>query len=288
MKAHHHILLSGITIASVFLSSVSACRSAQNAVAYPDSTGNGTSTTIITPATDASLVPAMVAANQLDWNTLQASGTVRLGGKQSFSSSMTLRMVKNQSIYISLRPLLGIEVGKLLITGDSLLVVDKYHKRYIAENVSLITNGVPITVGTLQDVFLGRAFVIGSGTLSDDNSDMVSAQAGDDHFTLTPNEQPHDFTYGFHVTQQGHISALEIVPRKDVPYLAHYDDVQNTPAGQVATHVQVKALIKGNEFIIELDLNRLKWNENVNIDTTMPSNYKRIDGHQIVSIMEQQ
>ena len=42
-------------------------------------------------------------------------------------------------------------VGTLLITGgDTLLVIDKLHKRYILESAKLLTSGIPIDVSTLQ------------------------------------------------------------------------------------------------------------------------------------------
>ena len=98
---------------------------------------------------------------------MQTGGNIKLSAGSSFSSAIQVRMVRDQAIYISLRPMLGIEVGRLLITADSLYAVDKVHKRYIAEKVSMLTSGIPVTVSEVQDMFLGRPFIIGKGTLSE-------------------------------------------------------------------------------------------------------------------------
>ena len=104
-----------------------------------------------------------IAEATADWSTLSAGGTIGIGGAKNFSSKMQMRMERGKSIYISLRPLLGIEVGRLVVVGDSVIVIDKLHKRYIAANASLLTNGVPVDVTTLQDIFLGRPCVLGQG-----------------------------------------------------------------------------------------------------------------------------
>ena len=112
-------------------------------------------TTTTTTMTDTELCDAVLATLG-DWQTMQTSGNITLNASSSFSSAIQMRMVHNQAIYISLRPVLGIEVGKLIITADSLYAVDKVHKRYIAEKVSILTSGIPVTVSEVQDMFLGR------------------------------------------------------------------------------------------------------------------------------------
>ena len=59
-----------------------------------------------------------------DWSTFRTSGKIVIGGKQQFSSSMQLSMVKGKSISVSIRPLLGIEMGKIFITSDSIIVLN--------------------------------------------------------------------------------------------------------------------------------------------------------------------
>ena len=67
-------------------------------------------------------------ATYTDWTTLSTSGTVTLGGKNPFSSAMQITMVRGKSVNVSIRPLLGIEMGRIYITGDSVVVVNKVEK----------------------------------------------------------------------------------------------------------------------------------------------------------------
>lgn len=233
-----------------------------------------------------------LAAGQVGWTSMQASGNVKVGGAQSFSSAMQMRMIRDKAIYISLRPLLGIEVGKIVITQDSLLVVDKYHKRFIAEPISLITNGIPITVSTMQDIFLGRAFILGSGSLSSSNMQLANLVADGEQCRLIPVDNPKGFTYGFAIDHNNHVTALEVQPtsgKVTTPYRASYSNVQSTLAGVIAHHAEVSANVSGTAFTLAIDMKNVTWNTaNVNIDTSKPQGYKRMNGQQITSILESQ
>ena len=150
-----------IAILIVLAATMAACGSIKKAASVTDTTTTTTTTNNYMSTLDA------VIATLGDWQTMQAGGNIKLTAGSSFSSSIQVRMVRDQSIYISLRPMLGIEVGKLIITADSLFAVDKVHKRYIAEKVSILTSGIPVTVSDVQDIFLGRPFILGKGPLKE-------------------------------------------------------------------------------------------------------------------------
>jgi len=176
MKNNHCILIISIIIALTALST--SCGTVNKAKANGSAQMGQATTTPVSPT--ASDPRDAVIATLADWQTMQTSGNIRLSAGSTFSSSIQVRMVRDQAIYISLRPVLGIEVGKLIITADSLYAVDKVHKRYIAEKVSLLTGGIPVTVSDVQNIFLGRPFIIGKGTLSEDTKAyMTVSNEGD-------------------------------------------------------------------------------------------------------------
>lgn len=272
------ILLAAVTIAAT------SCRThKQNATDNPTVT---TTHTLNQQQLDQRLTA--LAGSQGAWTSMQASGTVKLGGGKSLSSAMQMRMVRDKFIYISLRPMLGIEVGKIVIMNDSVLVVDKYHKRYIAEPISLITNDIPVTVGIMQDILLGRAFVLGQGSVNSQNKALVQLTLGDKCYALTPIQQPEAFSYSFAYDDKNHILSLIVTPKQgeQTPYAATYDNVQTTLAGNIAHHTQVSATVGGKGFTLSLDLKNVEWNKQVNVDDSRPTNYKRMNGQDIVSILD--
>lgn len=226
------------------------------------------------------------------WTTLKAGGSVTIGGGKSLSSSMQIRMERGKSIYISVRPMGIMEVGRLVITGDTLLVIDKIHKRYILESTKLLTSGIPLNVGTLQDIFLGRAFILGNGTLNSSMAGLVTLANVDGSYMVRPKEQYQGFEYDFKFDKNYHIKSLEVMPVVNsapvATYSVDYSDVKATLAGYVATKMKMATRIGKSPMSLALEYGGLTWNDNVVIDTKIPSNYTRISGSGLLNLFSAQ
>lgn len=230
----------------------------------------------------------MSAFYQADWRTFKSGGNVEIGsGSKSLSSSMQMKMIRNKSIYVSVRPVLGIEAAKMVINGDSILLVDKLHKRYILEKASLLTNGIPVTVGALQDIFLGRAFELGKGSLTQDLKDDFTISVKDNKVILTPKNQFNGFDYNFVYDSRNNIVSLNVIPSSSgaSTYSVTYGKVQGSVAGKVATKANVATKLNGNSLKLEMEYKDINWNESFTIDTNIPKNYKRIEGKDIMQLL---
>ena len=242
-------------------------------------------TTTTTTMTDTELCDAILSTLG-DWQTMQTSGNITLNASSSFSSAIQMRMVHNQAIYISLRPVLGIEVGKLIITADSLYAVDKVHKRYIAEKVSILTSGIPVTVSEVQDMFLGRPFIIGKGTLNESLKSSISTTREGNTIILTPNENFKGYGYAFTFDKQSHITSLDIVKSGNTSsdYQVKYSDVRSTTSGNIAHAINANATIEKRNMSFSLSYKDIEWNGKVKIDKNIPNNYKRMSARDLFSI----
>lgn len=252
-----------------------------NTTVTDDSNGVGQTTTVSTSdPCDA------VIANLGDWTTLQTGGNVSLKGSATFSSSMQMRMVRDQAIYISLRPMLGIEVGKMLITADSLYAVDKVHKRYIAEKVSVLTAGIPVTVSDVQDIFLGRAFIIGKGTLNQAMKGLVNLVQDHGTTALAPAEHYRGYGYAFTIDKASRVTALNITRegRTTPACKVKYSKVTSTPAGNIAHGIDVDAAIEKRKLSFSMSYKQIDWNGQVKIDRNIPNGYKRMNAADLFSI----
>lgn len=223
------------------------------------------------------------------WNTMKANGHLSVsGGGKSFSSAMQVRMVRDHIIYISLRPLLGIEVGRLIIRNDSLIVVNKLQKLYLAEKVSMLTAGLPATVSMMQDMFLGRPHIVGQGTLNSSRRSLVKVNESDDKLQIQPTSQPNDFSYTFTYDANGHILSLNVALTKGSgAYSMAYNDVQRTQAGNIAHGLNFTTDINGKQFGLDMNYDRITWNEAVDTNFSVPTNYKRQDARSLMSIFQQ-
>ncbi len=269
-----------IAILIMLAAMMTACGTFKKAATVPDTT----STTTTTPNTVTDPIDAVIATLG-NWQTMQTSGNIKLSAGSSFSSAIQVRMVRDQAIFISLRPMLGIEVGRLLITADSLYAVDKVHKRYIAEKVSLLTSGIPVTVSDVQDMFLGRPFILGKGTLNETLKSQVTVGEASP-LVLTANESYKGYGYVFNFDKTGRIASLNIAPTGNAAaaYQVKYSDVRGTSAGNIAHSIVADATIENKKMALSLTYKNIEWNGNVKIDRSLPNGYSRMSARDLFSL----
>jgi len=258
-----------IAIISLLAIIMTACGTAKKATNVPSSTTTTqtTQTAITDPCDD-------IIATLGDWQTLQTGGNIKLSAGSSFSSAIQVRMVR-----------LGIEVGKLIITADSLYAVDKVHKRYIAEKVSILTSGIPVTVSDVQDIFLGRPFIIGQGTLSEALKSQVTASSNSP-LVLKAKESFKGYGYSFSFDKSNHISSLDIMPTGSTTaaYQVKYSDVRGTHAGNIAHAVNVNATIEKKKMAFSLTYKDIDWNGKVKIDKGISNGYSRMSARDLFNM----
>lgn len=90
----------------------------------------------------------------IEWSDLKLPVSVNVSKPKSIRISGSMSMVKNQSIYISLR-FFGMEVAAAYVTGDSVYAYAKMQRVYVAESIGDALGGLNITVGDLQNILLG-------------------------------------------------------------------------------------------------------------------------------------
>ncbi|MBR5685121.1 MAG: DUF4292 domain-containing protein [Muribaculaceae bacterium] len=274
-------ILNYLAITALAIMAIS-CGTAKKATNTLPSAGDSGETT-----TTATVDPLQTVISTLgDWKTMQTGGNIKLSAGSSFSSSVQVRMVRDEAIFISLRPMLGIEVGKLLITADSLYAVDKVHKRYIAEKVSILTSGIPVTVSDVQDIFLGRPFIIGKGTLNESLMPEVAIVRQGNKIGLSPIEGYKGYNYTFMLDSNSRILTLDIVPTGSTKaaYQVKYDDVRATKAGNIAHDVSVDATVNKKKVAFKLSYKDIDWNGKVKIDRSQPNGYKRMSAADLFSL----
>ena len=99
------------------------------------------------------------------------------GTGQQLNLNAQLRMYKDSLIWASITAILGIEGLRAFITRDSVKLLDKQNKIYIARSVAYLTEvtALPLDLGSLQDLLIGnpvfldstlQAYSKGNGTIS--------------------------------------------------------------------------------------------------------------------------
>ncbi|MEG1539153.1 MAG: DUF4292 domain-containing protein [Muribaculaceae bacterium] len=225
-----------------------------------------------------------------NWNSIISPGKVSISIGKSMSSSMQLRMIKGKSISVSIRPLLGIEMARLHLTSDSIYFVDKYHKMYLAENISFFTQGIPLDITLLQDAFINRAFIIGEGELTHKMHDLVTIKEdGEQSWSIAPKNQLAGFIYSFILDMNNNLTEFNVMPNGGTaPYMIKYSDFKGSQIGTIAESVLIEASHNNQSYSLRLsiDPSRMSFNESFDDKFEVNSTYRRIPASSLSSILK--
>jgi hypothetical protein len=102
-------------------------------------------------------------ARSLEYRTLSARLHIELaaGAEKSFSSRAGLKILRDRTLQISIQPLAGIEVMRIEFSPDSVKVLDRMNKRYLADSFENLRGDMPPALNfyNLQALFTNRIFL---------------------------------------------------------------------------------------------------------------------------------
>lgn len=221
-----------------------------------------------------------LTANYKPWTDVSVPVNIRLTRPTKFSISGRANLVRGKSIDISLR-MLGFEMGRAFVTNDSAFVVVKPQRIYMAESLKELTKYVSFTAENIQDLLLGRPFLLGRPTLAGADRSLVEIETFDNGSLIKPRKQPSMANYGYAAGVEELVTKLIIVSsdndifKAEVTYGPHAD---NTPAGALAadTEVNIATPKASFEAAFAWKWNNAKWNSGATSDFSIPNGYKRV------------
>ena len=226
-----------------------------------------------------------------EWSTFKASGKISLGAGKPLASSMRLTMVKGEEIEISIRPLLGIEMGKIHITSDSIIILNKAENYYIAESLGLIANGMPLNVSDMQSLFLARMFELGTGGITAQAASLESLSLDTGQNLLAkfrPDSLPFDYTFAVDtLCQLQSLSAC--LDNGQNALTVDYSGFSLTDShGAVANKVLLSSLVNDTQMWLKLEYNSVEWDKSVTTGVKIGKNCKRLPGEALLTAFSQQ
>lgn len=262
-----------IFIVFCLLMTVASCRSKRD---VSDVKSGGDATIV---QADKYNVNTILQANT-DWTDVTINGSITISTSSNLNSAVQLKMIKDESISISIRPLLGIEMGKLYITNDSIVVLDKYHKLFFKGSIKGYVDE-KINISSLQNLLLSRAFIPEAKAVNFDWKDCYQATRTDENgnWTLTPKEQDRQFAYNFDMEGNNLKNFnLEILNgRPDNVYSMAFSGYRLTDNGIVASQLKANIPIQDTTVKFQMLLNKsVRWNSGIQDYIRIPNDAQQI------------
>ena len=119
-----------------------------------------------------------IRAGQTNFNTFsgKARAVLNIGGNSN-DVTLTIRIKRDQKIWVSVTAIAGIEVARAVITPDSLLVINRLQSLYLKKPFSYINKfaGNQVNYKTIESLLVGNAIpeLINEGTTLQSHGDST-------------------------------------------------------------------------------------------------------------------
>jgi hypothetical protein len=195
-------------------------------------------------------------------------------GQGSNSLAAQIKIQKDSCLWISLQPFLGIEAGRLLLTTDSVFMMNRLGKSYAVAALSDQNIGkvqALYALKALTSVLSNQFFVPGNKQMSAKDFDL---QEIDKELVLSSSYQNEKADFYINKAGEYHRARLESSVL-DFPIEVDYSLFQTTTFGSFPSRI-VLSFQQGNEDMeLRIDYLNPAYNSRLGFDFPIPGNYKQ-------------
>ena len=213
-----------------------------------------------------------VDSNQIDFSTFSAKVGIDYQGSdgKKYDVNAVIRMYKDSAIWISANAILGIEAMRVLITRDSIKLLDKLNKNYTARSLDYLQDvtALPLDLKTVQDLIIGNAVFLDSNVVSYSNGNGVVnllsvGQWFKNLLTLTESDK---------MILHSKLDDADITKNRTADLT--YGDYENKKGRPFSTRRRI-TIAEQKRLDIKLDFKQYDFNQEVSFPFSIPKNYDR-------------
>ena len=295
MRRKYPLFIIYYTLAITLMMALSSCRSSKKTIKDDTDVTTSGSTQINTKMSDEQTVASVIAGRQTT-KGLRSKVGIRLSydGK-STSTSGQLKMKRDEIIQVSITALGIMELGRMELTPQHLLVLDRVNNQYLqvawTDVPELADAGVNFT--TFQALFWNELFVPGiSGTPSATDFEVERQTS---QLTLRPKtarantkKVAVNFLVG---TTNALIQQTNVKPsdgKSKMNFQCAYSAWNTLEGKQFPKEMQLSVNGGSKSYALKLTASNLQADESMgNINTRIPTGYKQVTLDQIMRMLAQ-
>jgi hypothetical protein len=205
------------------------------------------------------------------------NGSSRINGDtQSFKTNVAV--YRDSLIAISVIPALGYELFRFMCTKDSVIVINRHDKNYIASSIEKysLKNGIPINFEDLQSILLNEVFIYQGNiqdrkyveSISEDNAIKVyriESFIEDEKLTNQSLRVNHDISRPVQNLIDDYNNKFHLK--------IGYNDFNSEGGYYFPKTMKLSMQDKDNYIDLNLDFGVIEFNETISVDFTVPANY---------------
>jgi hypothetical protein len=222
-----------------------------------------------------------------DYRTLTTKGSIEFkAGNSSQKVPAVFKIVRDNVLQASVRiPIIGGEAMRIDFTPDSVVIIDRMKKQYMAERYtdSKVVDGFDFNFYNLQALFTNKLFIPGNKAISKKDFDKFKVSSTNDTY-LMQTKGKSDMLYNFEVDASDRIvSTLINNDKKNISILWGYGNFIKDNSYIYPTNMDAKVGFAGKQVNIIISYDKLDIDKDFNVDKSIPSKYTKVGFSDIIS-----
>lgn len=211
--------------------------------------------------------------------------TTRLDGKET-SVNGSLKMKRNELIQLSVTPLLGIEVARIEITKDSVLVLDRINRQYLYVPISALSFFADgdLNFYTIQALFFNELFLPGNQKITDSDIPAFSLRKDGNKLLVKPKKSK-KIDYSFIADEESRLINTQISAYSKYLLDWEYNDFKPLNRTKFPSRMNITIQGTGKPMKAQMGLSKMDTGK-VNLSrTSVSKKYKQIAANELLKLL---
>ncbi len=209
-------------------------------------------------------------------------------GKKTMSSKGSLSIIRNEAIQLSIQPLFGIEMFRMYVEPNCIIILDRMNKRYVREFFDDIKDHSPIGFNfyTLQSLFTNSLFIPEQSVVSVDDYKKFKYAQSSDNYMLKARDSKSQIDYSFFVNGNDQITLTELyMPSKNYSLAWNYEQFALLKDFFFPHEMKIVASASKTNFDTSISLSSISLNDTLTLNSSIPSSYTRVELKEVLKLL---
>ncbi|MBK5720606.1 DUF4292 domain-containing protein [Dysgonomonas sp. Marseille-P4677] len=220
-------------------------------------------------------------SSEIEYKTISTKGSIEFkAGSSSQKVPAVFKMIKDSILQASVRiPILGGEAMRITFTPDSIIIIDRLKKQYVAERFSdsKVISNFDFNFYNLQSLFTNKLFIPGNREVEKKDFSKYNISSANNVYLLKAKGKG-NLSYNFAVDASNHIASTLIYnDKQNITLQWSYNEFVKDNSFIYPTKMEAKIDIEKKRLDVNINYDKLEIDKGVNIDNSISTKYTKVD-----------
>jgi hypothetical protein len=218
-----------------------------------------------------------ITNNELPFSTFSSKLNITItSGMRSLSSKANLKIIRDKQLQMSIQPLFGVEMIRLYIDVDTLLLIDRMNKRYVKEALLDLKKYYPVGFDyhTIEALLTNRLFISGRDQIELKDFKKFDVSFSPEYYLLKSSDPDSGLEYSFMVNAGDNISFTQLLDdTKKFSMKWSYNDFARLQSKVFPYTMNVEASTANKKISTILSFSDIVLDQPIDLSTNIPRGY---------------